>query len=167
MSSIASPLLPSYRFIELEVFEEECDSESGNKTYIFYNVHRCMGSILPLLITFLWLYSHVALLIWKRTRIPKPTDDRLVESSTTDTTNIGTVDCRKQLPNNNCITNNCRIHPHQNVFVMNKQSLERKLRTFKVILILMCVFFICRLPTWLFMVIKQSMLLNKNIHWFL
>lgn len=40
--------------------------------------------------------------------------------------------------------------------------MERKLRTFKVILVLMAVFFLCRLPTWIYVIVKHDISTNND-----
>lgn len=42
---------------------------------------------------------------------------------------------------------------------------QRQIRMFKVILVLMVVFFICRLPNWIYVLYKLSNNSQENIHW--
>lgn len=42
---------------------------------------------------------------------------------------------------------------------------QRQIRMFKVILVLMAVFFICRLPNWIYVLYKLSHNSQENIHW--
>jgi hypothetical protein len=42
---------------------------------------------------------------------------------------------------------------------------QRQIRMFKVILVLMGVFFICRLPNWIYTLYKLSHDTQENIHW--
>lgn len=44
---------------------------------------------------------------------------------------------------------------------------QRQVRMFKVILTLMMVFFVCRLPTWIFLLYKLGVETEGNIHWML
>lgn len=43
----------------------------------------------------------------------------------------------------------------------------RQLRMFKVIIAIMITFFVCRLPTWIFLLYKLFNIANQNIHWML
>lgn len=43
----------------------------------------------------------------------------------------------------------------------------RQLRMFKVIIAIMITFFVCRLPTWMFLLYKLFNTANQNIHWML
>lgn len=42
---------------------------------------------------------------------------------------------------------------------------KRQLRTFKTIIVLMLVFFVCRLPMWIFLLIKMIGVANTNAYW--
>ncbi|XP_050091276.1 neuropeptide Y receptor type 5 [Anopheles aquasalis] len=46
---------------------------------------------------------------------------------------------------------------------MNRR--KRQLRTFKTIIVLMLVFFVCRLPMWIFLLIKMIGVANTNAYW--
>ncbi|KAG4066527.1 hypothetical protein HA402_007163 [Bradysia odoriphaga] len=43
----------------------------------------------------------------------------------------------------------------------------RQLRMFKVVIVLMITFFVCRLPTWIFLLYKLFNVANRNFHWML
>lgn len=43
----------------------------------------------------------------------------------------------------------------------------RQLRMFKVVIVLMITFFVCRLPTWIFLLYKFFNVANTNFHWML
>lgn len=43
----------------------------------------------------------------------------------------------------------------------------RQLRMFKVIILIMITFFVCRLPTWIFLLYKLFNIANTNFHWML
>lgn len=58
-------------------------------------------------------------------------------------------------------TNNCNEKKQ-------KTSRElRQLRMFKVIIVIMITFFVCRLPTWIFLLYKLFNVSNTNVHWML
>lgn len=43
----------------------------------------------------------------------------------------------------------------------------RNMRMFKVIIVIMITFFVCRLPTWIFLLYKLFNVANTNLHWML
>lgn len=54
-------------------------------------------------------------------------------------------------------------------FVLERKTKRRKrqIRIFKVIIVLMAVFLICRVPNWIFSVIVMNLKTQENIHWLL
>jgi hypothetical protein len=55
----------------------------------------------------------------------------------------------------------------QEVGKCNRERYQRQVRLFKVILLLMFVFFICRLPSWIYTIYKLNNDADSNIHWVL
>lgn len=57
-----------------------------------------------------------------------------------------------------------------NNFTEKKQKTSREirqLRMFKVIIVIMITFFVCRLPTWIFLLYKLFNVADTNFHWML
>lgn len=99
----------------------------------------------PLLITFFWLNSVLAKEVWKR-RVGASVSVSCVENtSTVSTGNTGYVT--------------------PEVTARRVERKQRQIRMFKVILVLMAVFFICRLPNWVYTLYKLGNDVADNIHW--
>lgn len=143
---------------------------------------------IPILLAFLWLNTVLAKEIWKRRHPPgahqnsKSSDE---ESSTldmkvTNVTNISSsqnsgrvssADQRKAKDVAPSIQNGGVIFvippqpgSNDNITKTNERK-QRQIRMFKVIIVLMAVFFICRLPTWIFVLYKMNNSANKSYHW--
>lgn len=69
------------------------------------------------------------------------------------------------------------VHPEERVATphvqlnktvkINSARKKRHIRMFKAVIILMVVFFVCRLPTWIYLLVKLHITANSNIHWLL
>lgn len=94
----------------------------------------------PLLIFFLWLNSVVARAILNQGR---RTPQRSERSS------------------NNSESNS------ENPIALNVERKKRQMRLFRVLLLLMSVFFVCRLPAWIYTIYKLNNSADENIHWVL
>ena len=99
----------------------------------------------PLLITFFWLNSVLAKELWKR-RISVSTTSS--DNENTSTASVG---------NMNYVT--------PELTARRIERKQRQIRMFKVILVLMAVFFVCRLPNWVYTLYKLSNTTELNIHW--
>jgi 7 transmembrane receptor (rhodopsin family) len=99
----------------------------------------------PLLITFFWLNSVLAKEVWKRRANVSITASENENTSTVSTGNTGYVT--------------------PEVTARRVERKQRQIRMFKVILVLMAVFFICRLPHWIYILYKLHSNLQENIHW--
>lgn len=99
----------------------------------------------PLLITFFWLNSVLAKEVWKR-RIS-------VSITSSDNENTSTASAG----NMNYVT--------PELTARRVERKQRQIRMFKVILVLMAVFFVCRLPNWVYTLYKLSNVTELNIHW--
>lgn len=109
-----------------------CITSNKLSTSYYFGI-LLMFIFLPLLSTFLWLYFHIATIIWMKTK----SLDRI------DAEITGVVYTTESQRNN----------------------LAHKLRTFKVILLLMIIFLLCRLPLWVFTVLQMAMVFNEPHHW--
>lgn len=94
---------------------------------------------MPLLITFLWLNSVLAKEVWKRR----------IDVSISEVDNSSTV----------------QDYVTPETIARRAERKDRQVRMFKVILVLMTVFFICRLPNWIYVLYKLSNVTQENIHW--
>lgn len=96
---------------------------------------------IPLLLTFLWLNTVLAKELWKR-RIA-------VTFGSSETDNSSAA----------------QDYVTPETMARRAERKHRQVRMFKVILVLMSVFFICRLPNWIYLLYKLSHDTQKNIHW--
>lgn len=124
---------------------------------------------LPLLLVFLWLNTVIAREIWKR---KKPlnaykTDYTEKKSDVTSSSDTGTIEM-------SIGKNGEKISAQQKSRDLQKESesqqnrrKQRQLRMFKVILIIMITFFICRIPMWSYLIFKMYNDASENIHWVL
>lgn len=121
--------------------------------------HICVAVIVffPLTLTFFWLYYHIAALVWRH-RKPlstlfhkKEKENTSMETSTSQlkSTESSTDEQLKRINRRN-----------KNIHV------ERKIRTFKIIVALMLVFLTCRLPYHIFTIMKLAYnTYNEHKHW--
>lgn len=129
---------------------------------IFYTLIGC-AAFLPSMILFLWLYFKIAQLIWRRRRSPTAKYENSTNSVTVETsvgeskTSIKTITQPK----------NERVNNKKNAKSRSKLHMERKIRTFKIILSIMLIFFLCRMPHWIFNVVRFAIKADENIHWVL
>lgn len=128
---------------------------------------------LPLLTTFLWLNTILAKEIWNR-REPiqvqqQPVFTVIVEESTVDSMHKDTGDAIAVRNKTKIVTNSQTPNESLSVNVeVSSKRVERKqrqIRMVKVIALLMAVFFICRLPNWIYVLYKLSNVTQKNIYW--
>ncbi|KAJ8959776.1 hypothetical protein NQ314_006206 [Rhamnusium bicolor] len=127
---------------------------------VYSNAHMCLAIVkqrltiyyvtmaflifLPTVIIFFWFYYKIAVLIWKHR---KPLSLRFnkfqKETETEDSSTTKTTD----------LSGNANKNAKANVKGKNVQ-VERKIRTFKIVIVLMISFIFCRLPYWCFFVVK-------------
>lgn len=114
----------------------------------------CIASLifLPMLFVFLWLYYNIARLIWTHR---KPLSARFKkENSTVETSTSGTK-TSEDVPSN----------ASEKILMRKNVHVERKIRTFKIIICLMLTFFMCRLPYWVFNIMRLVGVYNLRKHW--
>jgi hypothetical protein len=98
----------------------------------------------PLFVTFIWLNSVLAKEVWKR-RIDMTVSviesENISASTMTAGLNSSEI-CKRRI-----------------------ERRQRQVKMFKVILALMAVFFICRMPNWVFLLYKLGDVPQDNLHW--
>lgn len=125
-------------------------------SYIFSIIFSFI--FVPLVLTFLWMNSVVAREIWYRRNIQCKLEAK----------QSGTL---SNIPSTSSIPSAEQMN--KSTETINKATatcLERKRRQerlFRVILILMAVFFVCRLPTWMFLIYQLNIENGNNLHWIL
>lgn len=146
---------------------------------------------LPIFVAFVWLNTIIAKEIWKRRHAPgsqsqsksKRGDDSssTLEMKATDETNTssnGRNNSRKISPReskNSAISTKPPVFTTQppassqpNIEIRrNEQRRCRQMRMFKVILVLMTVFIVCRLPNWIFLLYKLTHKIPGRLNWLL
>lgn len=103
----------------------------------------------PLLLVFFWFYYSIAQLIWRHRKPVEAASESKTEISTTESTAMKT----HQSPKNEVVANN------------KNEQMKKKIRTFKVILVLITTFVVCRLPFWAFTTIKLSYVVKGFAVW--
>ncbi|XP_018563491.1 QRFP-like peptide receptor [Anoplophora glabripennis] len=145
-------------YVEEEpVFEFAYMCVAVDKTRLtVYYVTMAVLIFLPIIVIFFWFYYKIAALVWKHRKplaLRFNKSDRqseLEESSTTKSTDLSA---------NNSKNLKLIVKKVKNVQV------ERKIRTFKIVLVLMITFITCRLPYWCFYVIKLLSILKGDLVW--
>ncbi|XP_052861195.1 neuropeptide Y receptor type 5 [Anopheles cruzii] len=168
---------------------EICATDKSKNSYYFAIVFAVI--FVPLLCAFCWLNGVIAKEFWKRrnpvaAKRPKPTSTSGgTERNTTVTTNTA-VERRSPAPAA-LLASKCTCPHHQvgrsglpangqprgaetdrsgeqkNENTLNRR--KRQLRMFKAIVVLMLVFFVCRLPMWIFLLIKMMGDASSNAFW--
>lgn len=129
-----------------------CTAVPLTKSAIFL-YYLCVTSafFLPLLILFFWFYYKIALLIWRHrkplgedyTSNPEITETSC-SSKPTDSVSVGTKGSN---------------YKKQNV------QMQRKIRSFKIVVALVVAFVICRLPFWLYLLSQRFDIFDRYVMW--
>jgi hypothetical protein len=142
----------------------------------------------PILIAFMWLNIIIAREIWKRRHAPgtqrrsktrRAKDDSSTEEiKETDETNTSSnvrnnsskISCGDF--KNSAVSSRAPVFTIQpstqpNVETHRNERQRRQMRMFKVILVLMSVFIMCRLPNWIFLLYKLSNDVSGRLNWLL
>lgn len=151
---------------------------------------------LPISVAFVWLNAIIAKEIWKRRHVPglenKSKTKRANEDSSTlnvkstDDTNTSSNGRNHSTKRSSGESKNGLASSKQPVFTIRPPAMTgtaqphsaeprrgehqrrlRQMRMFKVILVLMSVFIICRLPNWGFLVYKLSHKVSNRLNWLL
>ncbi|XP_030756668.1 somatostatin receptor type 5-like isoform X2 [Sitophilus oryzae] len=149
-AGMSYPMSTFYFYIPLVVNNENvflCSGTSNTKSEIlsYYSSINVLF-FFPVISMFFWFYYKIALLIWRHR---KPvTNERCQE-----VTDISTTSVRSPVP---------RIKS-----IMKKRNLqmERKMRTFKIVVVLIFAFIGCRMPHWLFMLYNLLKEVPASIAW--
>lgn len=115
----------------------------------------------PMITAFIWLYYHIAALIWQH-RNPLSTVFYKREDNSSAETSTSQV---KSSETSNKSTNSVEEHLKKIRSRNRNVHVERKIRTFKIIVVLMIVFIICRLPYHIFSILKLLNTYTEPKHW--
>lgn len=125
---------------------------------MIYNVCIAILVFFPLTLTFFWLYYHIAELVWKH-RKPLATLFHKKEENSTETST-------SQVKTSETATSSSVQAHLQRITRRNRNvHVERKIRTFKIIVVLMLVFLLCRIPYHTFTIMKLVNTYNEHRHW--
>lgn len=144
-----------------------------------------MFIFIPILLVFLWLNTVLAKEIWKRRHPPSFGIQNNHKSSEEDSSSLDmkvtneTNDSTSAHQNKSRVLNaeSRKVKNHGVIFTIQSQHgscenntkssdrKQRQIRMFKVIVILMAVFFVCRLPNWIFVLYKMNNTANQMYHW--
>lgn len=151
-------------------------------------------TFLPIFVAFVWLNAIIAKEIWKRRHIPgaqsktkrKRTneDSSILNVKSTDETNTSSNGRNNSSKMSSGESKNGHATLKQPIFIIpapsslvlqpnaeprrnEHQRRHRQMRMFKVILVLMSVFIICRLPNWIFLLYKLSHKVSGRLNWLL
>lgn len=140
-------------------------------------------------VAFIWLNAIIALEIWRRRHAPgaqsqsKPKqtneDSSTLEMKATDETNTSSNVRNQSSKISSGELKNSAVSSKQPVFTIQppavisethrneNQRRQRQMRMFKVILVLMSAFIMCRLPNWIFLLYKLSNHVTGRLNWIL
>ncbi|CAO1415856.1 unnamed protein product [Diamesa serratosioi] len=165
----------------------QCISDKGDNAYYIGTVFLFI--FIPILLVFLWLNTVLAREIWKRRHplglntTPKSSEEESssLDMKVTNETNISSTNQNPSKVSNAEPRKGKDVHSstrnHGVVFTIQPQHSssekttktsdreQRQIRMFTVIVVLMAVFFICRLPNWIFVLYKMNNSANKTFHW--
>lgn len=95
------------------------------------------------------------------------TDDTSMEKGTSQTNTASHTSNGKLSRFNSSATETNKSDHIPKVHAVKDNRKKRQMRMFKVIVLIILIFFLLRLPTWIFLLMKLNMTLTKNIHWIL
>lgn len=136
-----------------------CITFKKHELMIYYSSLICIVFI-PLLTIFLWLYFKIARLVWKHR---KPLSN-VFNKDTPQCTSLetSTTQMRSEEYSKSTLNSNSDLKP---IIKTKNTRVERKIRTFKIIVFLMCAFLMLRLPGWVFDTMKLSVKLDAHFYW--
>ncbi|KAL1497617.1 hypothetical protein ABEB36_008546 [Hypothenemus hampei] len=151
---LSYPVATFYIYIPILMDDKEtamCTAASVTKSTIFL-YYICMNSLffLPIVLMFFWFYYKIALLIWKHRK--PPTDEHLSQQEITDTSFA-----TKQFESH---TFNVKTGGKK-----RNEQMEKKIRSFKIVVALIIAFIGCRAPYWIHMLYQQVNTVDKNLLW--
>ena len=97
----------------------------------------------------------------------KVTNETNISSAQQNTSRVSSADQRKgkDVGNHGVIFTIQPQHSSNDNITKTNDRKQRQIRMFKVIVVLMAVFFICRLPNWIFVLYKMNNSANQMYHW--
>lgn len=128
------------------------------------NYHICVIVIVfvPLITIFFWLYYNIAALVWKHRKPLSTLFQKKDAENSSPETSTSQVKSSESMSKNSHST----MEQVQKIAIRNRNiRVERKIRTFKIIVVLMMVFMICRLPYHVFTILKLVNTYNEHEHW--
>ncbi|CAG9767435.1 unnamed protein product [Ceutorhynchus assimilis] len=148
---LSYPVVTFYLYIPI-ILEGEytamCSGAPVTKSVIFI-YYICMNCLffIPIVTMFFWFYYKIALLIWRHR---KPPADSYNHPEITETSTGTKPDFS---------TNGKLVAKKKNM------QMERKIRSFKIVLALIVAFIGCRLPYWMLLLYQQANVVDKNLMW--
>lgn len=145
----------------------------------------------PIFVAFVWLNAIIAKEIWKRRHAPGAQSQSKSKETEEDSSTVemkGTVDTNTSSNVRNHSSKissselkNSAVSSKQPVFTIQPapaaisetrrstdiQRRQRQMRMFKVILVLMSTFILCRLPNWIFLLYKLNNHVSGRLNWIL
>ncbi|KAG5674190.1 hypothetical protein PVAND_004172 [Polypedilum vanderplanki] len=196
-AGISSPMFFSYETVNIIVVPEDnqenfyiaqlCTITNDDKegTLYYYSL-IFIFVFLPLFITFVSFNTIIACEIYKRRKAPGNFHERK-RSKKNNEDSSSTAECDGKTSNDTnstSIRNNAskdasieiNSQPHQQIFIVQAQQQnndrcnerqKRQMRMFRVILVLVCVFILFRLPTWIFLLVKLNYFIEARVQWVL
>lgn len=143
-----------------------CVTEKEDTGYYYWLLFTVV--FLPLLLLFLWLNGKLAQEIWNRRKPIKAPSGASLNPSTTENSSerkTTTYSVISGPENPQAVTQVAKESTVKSV--ANKSRKAQQLKMFKVVVAIIVVFFVCRLPTWIFLLIKLHNELYENYHWIL
>lgn len=147
-SGVAYPMSTFYFYLPLRLPNgKHVYMCSGNVStrgdIVFYYIAVTSLFFFPLIVMFFWFYYNIAVLIWRhRKPVMAGTSSRIDESENTSETK--------------CTTSDSMSSSHFKQLIAKKKTaqMERKIRTFRIVIVLILAFVVCRMPYWLFWLVK-------------
>ncbi|CAG9857090.1 unnamed protein product [Phyllotreta striolata] len=136
---------------------EECSFCFADKTLISsYYVTLDAIVFVPMTCVFVWFYVQIAALIWKHrkpitAKFNKPDKDSENSTCSTKTTNVASAGVPAVSSSKPKKTKNLQV--------------QRKIRTFRVVLVLMASFVLCRFPYWCYTTVKFLVKCDGRFGW--
>ncbi|XP_017778879.1 PREDICTED: uncharacterized protein LOC108564367 [Nicrophorus vespilloides] len=109
---------------------------------LIYQICMCALVFSTLLILFVWLYYNVAKIVWRHRKPVSQYSSSTLEMSSSSTSELTTVTMKRKNVN-----------------------VERKIRTFKIIITLVIVFILCRAPYWIVSICKLMDFFLERDNW--
>lgn len=95
------------------------------------------------------------------------TDDTSMDKGTSETNTVSHISNGKLSRYNSSATEKIKSDHMPKVHQFKDNRKKRQMRMFKVIVLIILIFFVLRLPTWVFLLMKLNMSFTENIHWIL